>query len=81
MVTGRGGCGGDADGGSGGGMDRREGGDGQDRDGDRLSLWEYNVAKIALVTEPNDPLAYAPGLEHRQPIVSTCGEPGGRLEI
>ena len=41
-----------------------EGRDGRDRDGDRLSQWEDNAAKVFLGTEPNAPLYYAMGLEH-----------------
>ena len=60
--AGRLGLGGDANVGSGGGTDRGGGGDGQGGDGCRLSWWEDNVAKLTLGTEPNYPLAYAPGL-------------------
>ena len=58
-----------------------EGRDGRDRDGDRLSQWEDNAAKVFLGTEPNAPLYYAMGLEHYQPIMSTLGDPGGQLYI
>ena len=57
------------------------GGRGWGGDRDRLSRWEDNVANLTLGTEPNDTLSYALGLEHHQPIVSTLGDPGGRLEI
>ena len=73
-------CGGDADGGLGGGKD---GGGGEyiwDGYGYILSQWEDNVAKVTLSTEPNDTLDYALGLAHHHPIMSTIGEPGGRLE-
>ena len=78
--AGRIGCGGDADGGPGGGADRGGGGDGWDGDGDRIIWWEDNVAQVTLGTDPNDPLAYAPGLEHHHPIMSMIGDPGGKLE-
>ena len=55
--------GGDADGGSGGGTEEGGGGDGLDGDGDILSQREDNIAQATLGTEPNAPLAYAPGLE------------------
>ena len=29
--------------------------------------------------EPNDPLAYVPGLEHHHPIMAMIGEPGDQL--
>ena len=50
----------------------------KDGDGDRLNLWEDNVANATLGTEPNAPLAYALGLEHHHPIMSMLGEPGGQ---
>ena len=74
--TGQGGCGGDEDVCSGGGTDGGGGGYGRDGDGDILSRWEGNVANLTLGTEPDDPLAYAPGLEHHHPIMSTLGETG-----
>ena len=80
MGTGRDGCGGDVDIGSGGRTEGGGGGDGWVGDGERLSRWEDNVANLTVGTEPNAPLAYAPGLEHHHPIISTLGEPGGRLE-
>ena len=63
-------------------MDRGVGGNGRygDRDRDRLSWWEDNVANVTLGTETNDCLAYDPGLERHRPIMSTLGEHGGRLE-
>ena len=54
--------------------------DGRGGDGYRFNQWGDNIENIALGTEPNAPLAYDPGLEHHQPIMSTFGEPGGRLE-
>ena len=45
-----------------------------------MSWWDDNVANLTLGTEPNVPLAYAPGLEHHHPIMITLGDPGGRLE-
>ena len=45
----------------------------------RLSLWEDKVSQVALGTDTNAPLAYAPGLEHHHLIMSTIGYPGGRL--
>ena len=79
MVTGRVGCGGDASGGSGGGTDRGGGGDVRGGDGERISWWEDNVAKLTLGMEPNNSLAYAPGLEHHHPIMIMFGDPGGWL--
>ena len=61
--TGKFGFGGDADGGPGGGT--YGGGGGYRRDGDdngRLIKREDTVEKTTLGTEPNDHLAYAPGL-------------------
>ena len=81
VVTGRGRCGRDVDDGSGGGTYGGRGGYRQDRDGDGLNQWEYNVANITLGTEPNAPLAYAPVLKHHHPIMNTLGDPGGRLKI
>ena len=75
--TGRRGPGRDADGGLGGRTDGGGGGYGREVDGDVLNQWGDNVANITLGTEPNATLAYAPGLEHHHPIVSTLGEPGG----
>ena len=46
VVTGRGGCGGDADGGLGGGTYGGGGEGGWDRDRDILSRWEDNVTKL-----------------------------------
>ena len=65
------------------GTDGGVGGDGRDGDRDRygLSLWEDNVSKTTLGTEPNAPLAYDPGLEHHYPITITIGDPGGQLYI
>ena len=59
-----------------------EGGKGYRQDGDKdgLSRWEDNLAHATLGMDPNDPLAYAPGLELHQPIMSTIGETRGRLE-
>ena len=73
MGAGRGGCGGDADSRLGGGSDGGVGGDGRDRDNGRLIQYENNLANLTLVTEPNYPLAYASGLEHHHPIMSTIG--------
>ena len=39
-----------------------------------------NVAVNTIGTEPNDPLAYAPGLEHHQRTMSKLGGQGGQLE-
>ena len=71
------GCGGNVNSGLGGGTDVEGGGDGRDRDGDGygLSWWEYNIVNVTLGTEPNALLAYAPGLEHHHPNMSTLGEP------
>ena len=74
------GCAGDTYGGLGGGTDGGGRGDGQDGGGDMLSRWEYNVANVTLGTDPNDPLSYAPGLEHHYPIMSTLGETRVQLE-
>ena len=68
------GCGGDEDGSLGGR------GDGRNGDGDGLSWWEDNISHIILGEEPNALLAYAPGLEHHHPIMSTIGVHRGRLE-
>ena len=72
------GLGGDADRGSGGIIGGRGGGDGQygDRDG-RLIRWEDTVANVVLDTEPNAPLAYAPGLELHRPIIIMLEGNGG----
>ena len=35
---------------------------------------------ITLETEPNDPLAYAPGTKLHRPIMSMLGVNGGRLD-
>ena len=79
VVTEHGGFGGDADNILGGGTDGGGGGDGQGGDGCRLSWWEDNVAKLTLGMEPNNSLAYAPGLEHHHPIMIMFGDPGGWL--
>ena len=76
--TGRGGYGRDADGGSGGRTDGGGGGNIRDRDG--LNWWEDNIANITLGTEPNDPLAYAPVLQHNHPAISTLVDPRDGLE-
>ena len=85
---GRPGYGGDTDGGSGGGTGGGGGGggDGQDGDvegdgdGDGLNWWEDNLSNLILGTEPNTSLAYDPGLELHQPIMSTPDGHGGRIE-
>ena len=46
----------------------------------QTKLGEDNVANVTLGTEPNSPLAFALGLEYHHPIMSTLGDPGGRLE-
>ena len=51
-----------------------------DRDGYRISWWEDNVAIINLGTDTNDPLDYAPGLEHHHPIISMVRELEIQLE-
>ena len=61
------------DGGLGKGEDGGGGGDRWDVDRYRLSWWEDNVENFNLGTEPNAPLAYAPGLELHYPIISTLG--------
>ena len=76
--TGKGGCGRYADGSLGGGM-VREGG-GRDGDGYIICWWEDNEANKNLGTKKNDPLSYAPGLEHHHLLMSTLGETGGQLE-
>ena len=43
-------------------------------------MTEDNVANLILVTEPNDPIVYAPGLELHHPIMRTLGGYGGNLE-
>ena len=47
--------------------------------GGGLNRREDKVANITLGTETNAPLDYAPGLDHHHPILSTLGDPGGRL--
>ena len=79
VLAGRIGCGGDADVVLGGITDGR-GGDVREGDGDGLSRWEDNVAHVTLVTEPNGPFAYAPGLENHHLIMSMLGDLGGRLD-
>ena len=63
------------------GMGRGGRGDrgGVDRDG-RLIIVDHSVANVILVTEPNDLLAYDPGLELHHPIMTTLGGNEGRLE-
>ena len=39
----------------------------------------FIVTDTTLGTEPNDSLAYAPGLEIQHPIMSKLGDPGCRL--
>ena len=84
--TGRIGLGMDADGGLGGGTDKGGRGDGRDGDGDGygygdgLTRWEDTVANGILGTEPNDTLAYDPGLELHHPIMSMIGGHRGRLD-
>ena len=51
-----------------------------DRYRDILSLWDNNVANITLGTETNDPLTYAPVLEHHHPIISMIGALEGQLD-
>ena len=74
------GFGGDADDGFGGEAGGGGGGDGQDGYREILIRWVDNVACVTLGTDPNDPLEYDLGLELHQPIMSTLGEPGKRLE-
>ena len=60
----------------------RGGGERDRRDGDgRLIKWDDTAENIILGTEPNAPLAYAPGLELHHPIMSTLGAHGVQLEI
>ena len=62
--------------------EQTEGGGGGRRYGDgRLIKWEDTAENITLGTEPNAPLAYAPGLELHHPIMSTLGAHGVQLEI
>ena len=75
MGAGRGGCGWYAEGRLGVGYGRNGDGDGQ------MIRWEYTVANVILGTEPNAPLAYAPGSELHNPIISILGGYGGRLDI
>ena len=59
------------------------GGGGEDgRDGyrDGLNWCEDNGSNITLGTDTNAPLAYNTGLEHHHTIMSTIGDPRGRLE-
>ena len=69
------GCRGDAEDGLGGGTDRGGGGGGRDRDSNRLSWWEDNVANLTLGMEPNVTLDYDPGLKNHHPIMSMLGYP------
>ena len=62
VVIGQVGFGGDADGGLVGRAFGGAGGDRRYENGDILSWWEDNVANVTIGTEPNDTLAYAPGL-------------------
>ena len=80
MGTGQGGCGRDAEGGPGGGTERGGEWYGQDGDGDWLNQWEDNLENITSGMDPNAPLAYALGLEHRHPISSTLGDTGSQLD-
>ena len=59
---------------------RSGGEDRQERERGGLSWWEDNIAHVTLGTDPNAPLAYAPGLELHHPIMSMLGEYRGRLE-
>ena len=59
---------------------RGGGGGGDGPDGDGLNWWEDTVEDLILGTEHNNPLVYAPVLEHHQPIMSMIGGHGGRLE-
>ena len=81
VVAGRGGYVVDVDVGTGCGTNVGGVGYGWDGDGDRPSRWEDNVAHVTVGTEPNNPLAYAPGLQYHHPIRSSPGGPGGQLEI
>ena len=73
------GLGRDTDGGSGGGMNRGWVEYGQDGDGYAINMCKDTVANIIFGTEPNDPLASAPGLELHHLTMSMLGGKGGRL--
>ena len=75
------GLGGGAYSSSGGGTDGGGVGDRWDGDGDGLNWWGDNVANVILGTEPNSTLAYAPGLELHDSIMSMIVGHGGRLDI
>ena len=64
----------------GGRTDGGGGGDGWNGNGERLNMWEDNIANITLGREPNAPLTYTPGLEQHNPIMSMLWEAGSRLE-
>ena len=78
--TGQGRCGGDAGMGLGGGTDgwRRRRRTGRMRRQNKSG--EDNVEDVTLSTKSNYPLTYGTRLEHHRPIISTFGEPGGRIE-
>ena len=80
VVTEHDGFGREEDNWSGGGIDGSIGVYIWDGDGERISWREDNVANINLGTETNAPLEYAPGLEHRHPIISMLGELEGQLD-
>ena len=54
------------------------GGDGRDEYG--FSRWNDNLAHVTLGAEPTNLLAYDPVLKLHQQIMSTLGDPRGRLE-
>ena len=68
------------DGGSGGGTGGGGGGNRWGGGGDELNWWEDTVANVILGTEPNTPLAYAPVLELRHPIMSMLEGHRAQLE-
>ena len=53
---------------------------GEETDGKLDTKARYNVADKTICTDPNDPLAYVPGLEHPHPNMSKIGGHGGKLE-
>ena len=81
VVSGRIGCVRDVDSGLGGGTDRQGGR--ERRTGQRRiqkDWYEDNKAHATLGAEPNIPIPYSLVLEHHHPIMSTLGDPEGRLD-
>ena len=66
------------------GWKRQKGTGGSSRDRSRMERLKTKARDTVAVnnigTEPNDPLAYAPGSEHHRPTMSNLGGHGGQLE-